>query len=139
MSTENTAPQPKRVITVRSVLNMLREGKDRDQIKKELALTPAEARALFAHKDIIRKKVRKEEELGIEIVGLEEDEVDAEVSAPSESVPEVEPVADEPEVAQVSEPEASPSSFFGGLPQNPPDWANTAAPAAEPTAANSGW
>lgn len=139
------APTPKRRISTKTVIDMLRDGKDRDQIKRELNLTPAEARALFSHKDIIKKKVHKPVELGIEIVGMEDEEGTPEVSeeetvnvapatAPAITAQEefAEFVEDEPEVAADSHSFLTP----GATTPTPPD-SGAAAPAAAP--AFNGW
>lgn len=139
MSTENNTgiptPAPKRVIRVQTIIDMLHEGKDREQIARELGLTPAERRALFAHKDIAKKKVRKPVELGIEIVGLEDEEAFAPAESP-EFIPELEPVADEPE-AEEEQPEETSASFFDIPASLPPDNGITAQ--AVTPASVSGW
>lgn len=139
-------PAPKRVIRVADVIQMLHDGKDRDQIKVELNLTPAEARALFAHKDVAKRKVRRPVELGIEIVGLEdEDETEETVISntpqedevlPQTSEPEVEPAtAAEPQVeVETPVPQAEAPAPFMAAFSSP---ANQAAPVA--TTAVSGW
>jgi hypothetical protein len=136
-----TTPVSKRVIRVADVIAMLHDGKDRDQIKAELGLSPAEARALFAHKDVAKKKVRKPVELGIEIVGLEDEEGDITVGdTPQEEVvlpqtSEELPIEAEPPTETVTpEPQAEAPAPFMAAFASP---ANQAAPVA--TTAVSGW
>lgn len=73
---EEVAVPAKKEITVKEVLECLRNGMDRKEIGQKYGLRPFEVAALFKHPKLKNKKVIKPKEYSFEII---DDEEDAEV------------------------------------------------------------